>query len=228
MISSGQGIEADAMHHAFEKFTANHAAYFSEALGSFCTLRTQNLAAAAAAAAISAQRKADMMALGALVALTIIGGRRPGSLEPLFIYFLVYECDFNCLTQEVVEEWHPELAHMIKRWIQVGYNGDITPFESHLVSYHEIQVSRSCIHSILEISSYSPLKSSALLNRDASTHSAYAAIFLARAVIGAEDYRHPELAAFIEGFSLRCPARGFTTQKVCIVLVSTYAHIYTN
>lgn len=49
--------------------------------------------------------------------------------------------------------------------------------------------------------------------RDASTHAAYASIFLARAVLGSEDHRHPELAAFIDGFSLHCPG-GFTVQKV--------------
>ena len=149
------------MYRAFEKLTANHAAYFSEALGSFCTLRTQN--PAAAAAAISSQRKEDMMTLGALVALMIIGGWRPGSLEPLFVYFLVYDCNFECLTPEIVEEWHPELAHMIRRWIQVGPSGDITPFESHLVSYHEIQVSRPCIYPIRRLTFFfsqvfSPIK----------------------------------------------------------------------
>ena len=139
------------MHRAFEKLTVNHAAYFSEALGTFCTLRTQN--PAAAAAAISAQRKVDMATLGALVALMIIGGWRPGSLEPLFIYFLVYDSNFDCLTPEVVEEWHPELARLIRRWIEVGPDGDITPFESHLVSYHEIQVCLTRIYTAYEICS---------------------------------------------------------------------------
>ena len=129
------------MQRTFEKLTANRNAYFAEALDDFCTLRTQN--PAAAAAAISIQRKADMTKLGALVALMIIGGWTPGALDPLFVYFLVHECNFDCLTPEIVEEWHPELALMIKRWIQVGPNGDITPFESHLMSYHEIQVSPS-------------------------------------------------------------------------------------
>ena len=51
------------------------------------------------------------------------------------------------------------------------------------------------------------------MQRDAATHSAYAAVMLSRAVIGPEDVRHPEIAAFIEGFSLPCPG-GFTIQKV--------------
>ena len=202
------------MQRAFQKLTANPNVYFAEALDNFCTLRTQN--PAAAAAAISSQRKTDMTKLGALVALMIIGGWTPGSLEPLFVYFLVYECNFDCLTPEIVEEWHPQLARMIKQWIQVGPEGDITPFGGHLMSYHEMQVSLSTHIPSLQffILTFQP---SALTNRDSSTHSAYAAIFLARAVIGTEDCRHPELAAFIEGFALRSPANNFTMQKVRIL-----------
>lgn len=217
IIASGQGIEAEAMFRAFERFTANRAAYFSDALGTFCTLRAQN--PAAAAAAISAQRKADMMALGALVALMITGGWRPGSLEPLFIYFLVYDCNFDCLTPDIVEEWHPDLAHLIRRWIQVGPDGNITPFEGHLISYHEIQVSLDTHILRSHLLTSCLQQPSALVDRDASTHSAYAAVFLARAIIGAEDIRHPELAAFIEGFALPCPARGFTMQRVSIIVI---------
>ena len=51
------------------------------------------------------------------------------------------------------------------------------------------------------------------MQRDAATHSAYAAVMLSRAVIGPEDVRHPEIAAFIQGFYLPCPG-GFTIQKV--------------
>lgn len=45
-------------------------------------------------------------------------------------------------------------------------------------------------------------------------HATYASIILAKAVIGSEDLRHPEMSAFIEGFTLRCHG-GFTLQKVC-------------
>ena len=51
---------------------------------------------------------------------------------------------------------------------------------------------------------------------------------LSRAVIGPEDVRHPEIAAFIEGFSLPCPG-GFTIQKVLPFLFyeSSANYIYT-
>lgn len=129
------------MHRAFDKLTQNYNAYFVEALDGFCTLRTLN--PAAAASAVSAQRKADMTKLGALVALMFIGGWKPGRIDPLFLHFLIHDRNFHCLTQNLVEDWHPSLALTIKQWIEVGPNGDIRPFESHLLSYHDIHVSDS-------------------------------------------------------------------------------------
>lgn len=141
LVTSGHGVETEVMHRAFQKFTQNHNAYFVEALDDFCTLRSQN--PAAAASAVSVQRKTDMKKLGALVALMIVGGWKPGRIDPLFIYLLVHDFDFHSLTPDLVEDWHPALARLIKNWIQVGPEGDIRSFESHLLSYHDIQV---CCH----------------------------------------------------------------------------------
>lgn len=117
---------------------AIHNAFFAEALDNFCTLRIQN--PAAAASAVSTQRLKDMKKLGALVGLMVLGCLKPGRIEPLFIHYLVHDCNFHSLTQELVADWHPDLANLIKRWIQTGPSGDIHPFESHLMSYHDIQV----------------------------------------------------------------------------------------
>lgn len=130
--------------HAFSKLTANHSAYFSESIDKSCVLRA--LSPTVAAGVVSDQRRRDMSRLGALSGLMIIGGWKSGPLSPLFIYFLLYSCDFHCLTSDLVEEWHPGLACLITEWIEMGHTGDLTPFQSHLASYHDLQVRTHSIY----------------------------------------------------------------------------------
>ena len=132
------------MHRAFQKHTENFNTFFVEGMDGFCTLRTQN--PASASRAVSEDRKRSMMTLGALSGLMIIEGMKPGPLEPLFIQLLAHEGDFQSLTPELVEVWHPDLARTIKDWKRTGADGDISPFEAHLMSYHDIQV-RTCLPS---------------------------------------------------------------------------------
>ena len=101
-MSTGHGIETEAMFHAFSKFTANESAFFTDSLDNYCVLRT--ISPAAAARAVSDQRRTDMLKLGALTALMLLGGWKPGQLDPLFVHYVLYACDFHCLTPDT--SWH--------------------------------------------------------------------------------------------------------------------------
>ena len=140
LLSTGDGIETEAMYCAFTKLTTGESAFFSDAPDNYCVLRCMN--PAAAARAVSGLRKHDMKRLGALTALFVISGRMPGRLNPPFINFLCYGCDFHSLTPEIIQDWLPGLYSIVRRWIEVGPTGELGPFQSHLASYHDIQVSR--------------------------------------------------------------------------------------
>lgn len=91
----------------------------------------------------SQSRLQQLKVLGALVALSLIHGQSPHPLDPLFLHFIINNCDIRSLHRGFVSEWHPELRMVIDQWLEMGPNGDPSQpiFQAHFASYHDTDVS---------------------------------------------------------------------------------------
>ncbi|KAJ7675415.1 hypothetical protein B0H14DRAFT_3537113 [Mycena olivaceomarginata] len=117
---------------------------FSMGLGSFlalttdaqlsppCLLRHQPMSVLIA--------EKNLVVFGCLTALMLIYGIAPDPLSPSLIHFAANKCELGSLTREFVGEWHPNLKTMLDTWDSIGPTGDITPFQSHFVIFHDIQL----------------------------------------------------------------------------------------
>ncbi|KAF8057836.1 hypothetical protein FPV67DRAFT_1429869 [Lyophyllum atratum] len=187
-LSFGQGIERETVFTAFQTFTTTHAEWFNHREDSFATLQTAY--SAMVARHIPAERLAALKQLGALCSIMMIMGLTPSPLDPSIFQFIVHGCDLHSLHPAFIGEWHPNLHQLILDWKQAGPTGNIQPFQGHLATYHDLQAT------IFKVSSLS--------RRTDASHNSMAAAMLYRAIMGPEDYRHPEWQAFISGCKLPC------------------------
>ncbi|KAH8096921.1 hypothetical protein DFH11DRAFT_1526941, partial [Phellopilus nigrolimitatus] len=188
-FSHGQGIEREAIFLAFSEFTRHDSQWLLPRCDDMSTIKT--LVSGANSRWVSPSRLQNMKRFGAIVAFMIISGQAPSPLDPCLLHFIAHGCNIHSLHPSFVGEWHPELRANIHRWKEMGPSGDVAAFEYHFASYHDMQASSLAI-------------------RDETMHEAIAGDMLYRSIIGPESHRHPEIRAFVWGFSLPCPDSAFT------------------
>ena len=66
-------------------------------------------------------------------------------LDPLALHFFTHDCNIHTIHPTLLTDWHPTFKQVISNWIDLGPNRDPGPFQSHFVSYHDLQV---CYYSI--------------------------------------------------------------------------------
>lgn len=139
LISSGEGIETEAVHAAFKQYTDDPTRWFTLCAGDFSTIATT---AATVAEHVSQDRLNDLGVLGALVALNLIHGYPTLPLNPLLIHYLIHDGDIECLTMEMVSKWFPDLKHLLSCWLGMTHQDplDAEIFTSHFSTYHDLQV----------------------------------------------------------------------------------------
>jgi hypothetical protein len=64
-------------------------------------------------------------------------------LDPVFLHFLIHNSDFASIHPTILAQWHPELKQTITAWLETGPLGDITQFQGHFSTYHDMQVSQT-------------------------------------------------------------------------------------
>lgn len=82
-----------------------------------------------------------MKRFAAICALLFIQGKNPHPLSPAVVLFIIYGFDLRCLTPSFIGEWFADLRSLIFQWLEMGPNGDLSPFASHFASYHDTEVS---------------------------------------------------------------------------------------
>lgn len=82
-----------------------------------------------------------MAVLGAATALCLINGMSTPPLDPVFLHFLIHNCELDSINPAFLGEWHPDLKRTIQDWISLGPDGDPSPFQMHFATYHDLQVS---------------------------------------------------------------------------------------
>jgi hypothetical protein len=203
--SLGEGIEREVIHTLFEEFRNNRSQWFMPRADGHCTLATTHTMSTARH--IPPARLRSLSILGAITAFTLLHGMSATPWDPAFLHFMIHGCDIASIHRDFLYEWHPSLKQTITEWLEVGPLGDITRFQHHFSTYHDLQV----VHLFLDmLPSFTDFhhcfiyQVACLRDRDEASHASLAAEMLYRSVIGPEPPSHPELLAFRKGFELRC------------------------
>ncbi|KAJ7845313.1 hypothetical protein B0H13DRAFT_2363761 [Mycena leptocephala] len=192
LLSAGNGLEREAIYTAFRTFADHPSIWFLPRFDNRCSIATTM--SLSTSHFVSNDRRESLTVLGCLAALMLIHGIAPEPLSPAFIQFAAHQCDIQSLTRDFVGEWHAELRALIDDWNAMGPEGNLTPFQAHFATYHDIPIA-------------------SLQNRDLSQHRALATDMLYTALIGPHPPSHSELKAFLTGFQIPC-SNGFDFRKV--------------
>ncbi|KAJ6600311.1 hypothetical protein DFH09DRAFT_1302798 [Mycena vulgaris] len=138
-------------------------------------------------------RLKEFRVFGALVALSLVSGKPPGPLTPALLQYVLNGCNLQALTPSFVASWNPELDRTARSLQAIGPDGNLAPFQSHIINYLNIQ-------------------SAPLAYRDQIQHNTLVHQLVHSALLGPEFHGHPETVAFCEGLDLPC-ANGFTFSK---------------
>lgn len=142
--SNGIGVEREVILSLYQQFKHQETRWFQPNDDGYSLLATS--LPLAASQNVSKTRMRDMAVLGAVVSLCLMRGITAAPLDPLFLYFCVYECnDINIIRPTLLAEWHPGLKQVIADWIATGPTGNVTPFQHYFASYHDLQVSHSIV-----------------------------------------------------------------------------------
>jgi hypothetical protein len=136
--SLGEGIEREVIHTLFEEFRRAGSQWFTPRADGHCTLATTNTMSTAQY--IPQSRLRQLGVLGAVTALSLLHGMATTPWDPVFLHFLIHECDIASIHERMLSEWHPEIRQTISHWIEVGPHADITQFQNHFATYHDLQV----------------------------------------------------------------------------------------
>jgi hypothetical protein len=138
VLSFGEGVEREVIHAAFQSYLQDAARWFTARADGHSTLATTY--SMSSAQSLSAGRRRDLLVLGALTALSLVHGIAPCPLDPVLLHFIVHKCNLHSILPGFLGEWHPELRRTLLDWIEGGPTGDITAFEAHFITYHDLQV----------------------------------------------------------------------------------------
>ncbi|KAF8239617.1 hypothetical protein L208DRAFT_1464321, partial [Tricholoma matsutake] len=88
----------------------------------------------------SSARGQSLATLGALTSLLIINGVAPVPLSPVLLHYFIHQSNLNAIHPSFLGNWYPDLHQLIQNWLAIGHTEDPTPFESHFIMYHNMQV----------------------------------------------------------------------------------------
>ncbi|KAI0070215.1 hypothetical protein K474DRAFT_1713537 [Panus rudis PR-1116 ss-1] len=178
--SLGVGIETELWHKLRQGVEVDMERYFTTRLDHLYILDTPELIRN-----ISPAQKTDLQVMGAVIALCITHGIPLPKIDGAWLIYLIYECNFNALTYDVVREYHPELAKTIKELVDIGHTGDLSPYSPYFEALADTRIEH-------------------FGDRDVEEHSTLVSLLLHRAVVGKFGRWHPYVQAFRDGFDLPC------------------------
>ncbi|KAL0570439.1 hypothetical protein V5O48_011516 [Marasmius crinis-equi] len=182
-VSSGSGIEREAIHTLCKRYLIDRAdQFFTPLMGEYQTIA---ISPGLSSRWMSDDQQLEWGVLGAVVALALIYGMGTEPLNPLLLIYFINDCELGCLTSRLVSEWFPSLHDTIVRWKSLGPNDNVSEFSGHFATYHDLQVS-------------------ALTGRSSEMHIALASEMLYSAIVGKRGPGHPVFTCFLKGFVMPC------------------------
>ncbi|KAJ7238330.1 hypothetical protein B0H12DRAFT_97670 [Mycena haematopus] len=186
-LSIGIGPEMETLYGLYQTFALHPEKYFIQreegrhAISTTISMAQRFL--------VSPARIRELKILGVVLVLMLIQGIVPDIVSPALFQFAFHGCDLNAITRTFLAEWYPALL-LVDRWIQTGPRGDLSPFQAHFATYHDLQVA-------------------SLESRDQAQHDALGADILYGALFSPQPPSHPELKALFSGMAMACPS-GFS------------------
>ena len=139
LLSAGPGIEREVIFTAFESYRREYSQWFETREDGMASIKI--VYPISASRFIPQKRLLSLTKLGALCALLLINGQCPSPLDPCILQYAVHEMDFHSIHPAFVGEWHPETRAKVLQWLNIGPDGDISPFQNHLAAYNALEVS---------------------------------------------------------------------------------------
>lgn len=139
VCSVGDGIEREVLHTLLEEFRVTATEWFMPRADGYSTLATTHNISSAQH--IPSSRLRNLSILGAVTALCLLHSMSATPWDPVFLQFLVHDCDINSIHRPFLSEWHPALTQTISDWLEAGPQGDVAHFQDHFATYHDLQVS---------------------------------------------------------------------------------------
>ena len=53
------------------------------------------------------------------------------------LHFAIHKCNLHSIHTGILGEWHPDFKQTLTNWIDMGPAGDLMPFQSHFVTFHD-------------------------------------------------------------------------------------------
>ena len=132
------GLEREVIFTAFKAYQGS--SFFLAREDGYSALQVAYPLAAPERVPVS--RMQSLEKLGALCALMMLTGQCPSPFDPLLFYYIVHNCQLECLTKPLVGEWHPQLQVLLSQWLEMGPTGDLTPFRAHFANLWDAEVSQ--------------------------------------------------------------------------------------
>ncbi|KAJ3899977.1 hypothetical protein F5879DRAFT_809975, partial [Lentinula edodes] len=108
-VSSGPGLEQSTVTKVFRQFFEEHEGEFCTSLyDDYTTLQSANLQ-------ISSDKHDELVLFGAATALALIYGHYPGRLNPLFLIYLLNDCNLSCLHRDLVSSYLPSICETLEQ-----------------------------------------------------------------------------------------------------------------
>ncbi|KAJ7501804.1 hypothetical protein B0H11DRAFT_2368605 [Mycena galericulata] len=193
VLSFGVGPEREVLYALFQRYARQSGKYFTpREQGMYAISTTISMAHRFL---LSPVRIRELKILGVVLVLMLLHGMTPAPVSPALFQFAFHGCNLDALTPEFLGEWYPALRLVVTEWIAMGPTGDVTPFQAHFSTYHDLQVS-------------------SLQSRDGAQHDALGADMLYTALFGPQPASHPEPKALFSGMEMLCADSGFTMTEL--------------
>ncbi|KAJ7887648.1 hypothetical protein B0H14DRAFT_2562806 [Mycena olivaceomarginata] len=159
------------------------------------------------ASAIPPSRLANLCVLGALVLLSLISGKPPGTLTPELLQYALNDRDLGSLTPGLVDVWHPKVACVAQAMQATGPLGNL-----FAIPERDPQSSQCSIaHTIIFVPFIIHLKPvvSQISQRNENQYNTLVTELVHNSILGPELHGQLETGFFCSGVELQC-AGGFS------------------
>ncbi|KIK60705.1 hypothetical protein GYMLUDRAFT_59417 [Collybiopsis luxurians FD-317 M1] len=145
LVSSGPGCKIEIMNAVFKHFFEDWEYKFCRQLIDDYT--TLSIVEDNSAMFITLEKCQALQVFGAITGLALVYGHYPGKLCPLFLIYLLNNCNFKCLEQDLVFAYFPDLADALDHWLSTGPMDSVASFAMELGLYLNLPVSILCMGS---------------------------------------------------------------------------------
>ena len=138
-VSLGDGINREVIQTIFADYKRGHSEWFIEHADQLSTIAMSH--SLMLSCFVLLIHKRCMSILSAISALSLLWGMSASPVDQVLLHFLIHGCNLHVIHVDILGEWHPIFKQTLFDWLNIGPEGDPTPFQSHFATFHDTQVS---------------------------------------------------------------------------------------